>query len=169
MPRHPSFHLKIKIKQPYSTSLSLSLFIYLSIFLSLPIFISLLISLSLSLSLSLYLSHTHSLSLFIYISIFFSLSLCLSLSISLWLTEWMNEEHLEHARTFCLVWACSKHSSFNQSVSQSFSLGDFILIWHLNCSKKFKMDYPLIFLFWNIKRPLKLVALFTWLTNITIS
>ncbi len=27
----------------------------------------------------------------------------------------MNEEHLEHTRTFCLVGVCSKRSSFSQS------------------------------------------------------
>jgi len=104
--RHLSFLLRIKIKQPYSTSLSLSL----SLFLSLPLYLSLFLSLSLSLSLSLPLSLSP------------SLSLSLSLYISISLTDWLNEEHSEHARTFCLVTVCSKSSSFIHSVSQHASL-----------------------------------------------
>jgi len=67
-------------------------------------------SLSLSLSLSLPLSLSP------------SLSLSLSLYISISLTDWLNQEHSEHARTFCLVTVCSKSSSFIHSVSQHASL-----------------------------------------------
>jgi len=69
VPRHPSFLLKLKIKQPYSTSLSLSL----------------------------------SLSIFFYLS----------------LTGWLNEWETLRARLHFLLFvrACSKLSSFSQSVS----------------------------------------------------
>ncbi len=86
VPRHPSFLLKIKIKQPYSTYLYLFRSLSPSFYLSLPLSIS--------------------------------PSLFLSLSLSLSVTDWLNEEHLEHACNFCLARACSKHSSFSQSVSQ---------------------------------------------------
>jgi hypothetical protein len=63
VPRHPSFLLKIKIKQPYSTSLSFSLSPPLLLSLSLSLFLPLSFSVSLSLSLSLSLPPSLSLSL----------------------------------------------------------------------------------------------------------
>jgi hypothetical protein len=98
VPRHPSYLLKIKIKQPYSTSLSL----FLSPFLSLPLSFSPSLSFSLSLPLSLSLSFS--------LSFFFSFSLSLS-------------DRSEGERVACTpkqkVRACSMCSSFSQSVSQS--------------------------------------------------
>ncbi len=133
MPRHPSFLLKIKIKQPYSTFLSLSL----------SLFFTLSPSFSLSLSLSAYLSLSPSLFLYLFLtlppSLFLSFSLptCFSLSPSLFLiiSLWpVRERKRERGRKSCMhaqaesagfieidVYydlysglACSKRSSFSQ-------------------------------------------------------
>jgi len=60
-----------------------------------------------------------SLPLSLSLSLYLSLSLPLSLYLSLSLTDWLNEEYLQHAHTFCF--ACGsrawfKHSSVSQSV-----------------------------------------------------
>ncbi len=127
MPRHPSSILKIKIKQPYSTSLS-----------SPPPPLSLSLFLTLSLSPPVLLSH----------------------SLSLWLIDWLNKECSEHTCTFCiapeskrcrqriltcqysLVQACSKHSSFSQSVSirdyyiyYDLTFGEGLKTWHIWAQK----------------------------------
>ncbi len=99
MPRSLSFLLKIKIKQPHSTFLSVSL--------------SLFLTLSLSPTLSLPLS--------------LSLSLPLSLRRS---PDWLNDERLEHARTFCFARGsikCGRALTVPHSVNQSDSMRDYYI------------------------------------------
>ncbi len=70
------------------------------------------LSFCLSLTLSLFLPLSHSL----------SLSLSPSLSLSLSLSDWLNEEHLEHASTFCFARAsrkCGHAVSIPHSASHS--------------------------------------------------
>jgi hypothetical protein len=93
VPRHPSFLLEIKIKQPYPTSLS-------------PSF-------CLSLSLLIYLSPSFTLTLS---PLFPSLFLSLPLSLYLSLSDWSEGEIVACMRKQ-KVQACSKRSLFSQSVS----------------------------------------------------
>jgi len=109
VPRHLSFLLNIKIKQPYSTSLFLSLSPSFSpsLFLTLSLYFFLSLSLYLPLSLSL------SLSLSLPPSLYFSLPPSLYLSLSL--SDRSEGERAESAGMLTQkVWACSKRSSFSQ-------------------------------------------------------
>ncbi len=112
MPRRLSLLLKIKILDnwnTYSTSLSPPLFH----------------------SLSLPPSFSRSFSLALFFSLSLSLSLCLFISLSLWLVKRVctplqalftghterERERDGHTLSVQKLWACSKHSSFSQSVS----------------------------------------------------